>query len=67
MGKIAETRTFVEACWSEMHKVTWPGWEQTRSATIVIIIFVMMVSAVIWAMDVASRTVIQAIMSVFGA
>ena len=67
MSKFAETRSFVEACYNEMHKVTWPDWEQTRGATIVIIVFVMLVSAVIWMMDVASRTVINGIMSLFGA
>lgn len=67
MSKFAETKSFIEACWAEMHKVTWPDWEQTRGATIVIIVFVMMVSAVIWGMDVFSRNVINGIMSLFGA
>ena len=67
MGKFAETKTFIEACVAELQKVTWPDWEQTRGATIVIIIFVILVSAVIWAMDAVSRTVIDFIMRLFGA
>lgn len=66
-GKIAETKSFIEACYAELQKVTWPDFDQTRSATFVIIIFVIMVSAVIWSMDAASRTVINFIMSIFGA
>lgn len=67
MSRFAETKSFIEACWVEMHKVTWPDFEQTRGATIVIIVFVMMVSGVIWGMDVFSRTAINGIMSLFGA
>ncbi len=67
MGKLAEARAFLDACWTELHKVTWPDWDQTRNATIVIIVFVIMVSAVIWLMDRVSGTTINFIMSLFGA
>jgi len=66
-SKIGATRDFVEECWDELSKVTWPDKEQLRSATLVVILFVFLVSAVIWIMDVASRTVIGFIMGIFGA
>lgn len=65
--KITATRDFVEECWVELGKVTWPDYEQLKSATLVVIAFVILISAVIWVMDVASRTVIGFIMGIFGA
>ncbi len=66
-AKISATREFVEECWDEMGKVTWPDYDQLKSATLVVIAFVFLISAVIWIMDMASRTVIELIMGVFGA
>jgi preprotein translocase SecE subunit len=65
--KISATKVFVEECWDEMGKVTWPDYDQLKSATLVVIVFVILISAVIWIMDMASRTVIELIMGVFGA
>jgi preprotein translocase SecE subunit len=47
--------------------VTWPDYDQLKSATLVVIVFVILISAVIWIMDRASRTVIGLIMGAFGA
>ena len=66
-SRIAETRDFIEECWDELSKVTWPDQVQLRSATLVVIAFVILISAIIWIMDVASRTVINFIMGIFGA
>ncbi len=66
-SKIAATRDFIEECAEELSKVTWPDQEQLRSATLVVILFVFLISAIIWIMDVASRTIISFIMGIFGA
>ena len=66
-SKITATRDFIEECWEELSKVTWPDQEQLRSATLVVILFVILISAVIWIMDVVSRTIIGFIMGIFGA
>ena len=66
-SKITATRDFIEECWEELSKVTWPDQAQLKSATLVVIVFVILISAVIWIMDVASRTVIGFIMGIFGA
>ena len=65
--KITATRDFVEECWEELGKVTWPDYDQLKSATLVVIAFVILIAAVIWIMDVASRNVIGFIMGIFGA
>ncbi len=66
-SKITATRDFIEECWDELSKVTWPDQDQLKSATMVVIAFVFLISAIIWIMDIASRTVITFIMGIFGA
>ncbi len=65
--KVKETRTFIEECWVELQKVTWPDLDQLRSATIVVLVFTVAVSAVIWLMDKTASWVINLIMGLFGA
>lgn len=65
--KISETKVFLEECWEELQKVTWPDYEQLKSATIVVIAFCVLISAVIWLMDLTVSSVINFIMGIFGA
>jgi preprotein translocase SecE subunit len=67
MASIRETREFIEESWAELQKVTWPDYEQLKNATWVIIAFSVLVAAIIWIMDFASRTTIDLIMRIFGA
>jgi preprotein translocase subunit SecE len=65
--KITDTRVFLEESWAELQRVTWPDYEQLKNATFVIIVFSIIVALIIWIMDLASRTVIDLILRVFGA
>ncbi len=65
--KFKQTRTFIEECWVELQKVTWPDQEQLRSATVVVLVFTIAVSGIIWLMDKAASWVINLIMGIFGA
>jgi len=65
--KIKDTRTFMEECWVELQKVTWPDSDQLRSATLVVLAFTVAVSAVIWLMDKSVSWIINLIMGLFGA
>jgi preprotein translocase subunit SecE len=65
--KAQGTRAFVEECWVELQKVTWPDADQLRSATLVVLVFTVAVSAIIWLMDKAASWVIGVIMGIFGA
>ena len=67
MAVINDTKVFLEECWDELQKVTWPDYEQLRSVTIVVIVFAIAVSLVIWLMDVAVRNILEFIMGLFGA
>ena len=67
IDKVKDTRSFLEECVTELQKVTWPDWDQLRSATIVVGVFTALVSLVIWIMDKTSDLVVSGIMGVFGA
>ena len=67
IDKVKDTGTFIEECVTELQKVTWPDWDQLRSATIVVGVFTVLVSLVIWIMDKTSDVVVSWIMGIFGA
>ena len=62
---IARTRDFFSEAVEELKKVTWPDRDQLRNATGVIIAFVLIVSAIIWVMDLAMNGVVDLIMNIF--
>ena len=66
MSRIARSKIFIQECATEMERVTWPDREQLRNATWVVILFTILVSIVIWIMDIISRVVIvDFIMGIF--
>ena len=66
MGRIASIKTFIDECIVEMGKVTWPDRVQLRNATWVVIAFTIIISLVIWIMDLVSNWVIvDLIMGIF--
>jgi len=67
VSKIEETKVFLEESVEELRKVTWPDQEQLRSATIVVLVFLGIVSAMIWSMDTVVRWLLDIIMGIFGA
>ena len=67
IDKLKDTRTFMEESVVELQKVTWPDAEQLRSATLVVGVFTVLVSLVIWIMDKTSDLVVSWIMGIFGA
>ncbi len=67
MASIANVKTFIDECIVEMGKVAWPDRDQLRNATWVVILFTILLTLVIWAMDLLSKLVlVDFIMGVFG-
>ena len=62
---VARTRDFVGEVVDELKKVTWPDFPQLKNATLVIIVFVVIVAIIIWLMDLSVRGVINIIMDLF--
>ena len=56
---VAKTREFTVEMVDELKKVTWPDWPQLKNATFVILIFVIIVSLIIFAMDASVRGIIN--------
>ena len=67
IDKVKDTGTFLEECFTELQKVTWPASDQLRSATVVVGVFTVLISLVIWIMDKLSDVVVSWIMGIFGA
>jgi preprotein translocase subunit SecE len=65
VASMARIREFGSEVAAELRKVTWPDWPQLRNSTWVILIFVVIVSAIIWLMDTVVRNVLQLIMAPF--
>ena len=62
---VARTKTFFGEVRDEMRKVTWPDKPQLVQSTWVILIFVLIVSAIIFVMDWSVRGVIDIVVNVF--
>jgi len=67
MERVKGVQTFLTECWEELLKVTWPDGDQLRNATLVVILFTVAISIVIWLMDLFVNFVLRSIMGIFGA
>lgn len=65
-GIVPKTRTFLEDVREQMLKVTWPDWPQLKNSTFVIIVFVIVVSILIFGMDLAVSTALNTIRALAG-
>ncbi|MFO7894406.1 MAG: preprotein translocase subunit SecE [Longimicrobiales bacterium] len=65
MALMADIRQFTDETVDEMKKVTWPDWDQLRNSTFVVLIFVVIVSGIIWLMDVAVRGILGLVLDIF--
>jgi preprotein translocase subunit SecE len=62
---VIRTRDFGLEVLEELKKVTWPDWPQLKNSTFVVIVFVIIVSLIIFAMDFVVRSVIGTIIRLF--
>ena len=60
-------RDFISDVQSEMLKVTWPDWPQLKNSTFVIVVFMVVLSLVIFVMDFATNAVLESVRGLFGA
>ena len=62
---VTRTRDFATEVTDEIKKVTWPDWPQLKNSTFVILVFVFVVSAIIWLMDMVVRNVLNLVIDLF--
>ena len=67
MASMADIRRFTDETVDELKKVTWPDQEQLRNSTFVVLVFVVIVSAIIWFMDVSVRGLLGVVFDIFAA
>lgn len=64
-GIIKSTQKFTEEVQVEMRRVTWPDRDQLRSATGVILVFVLILALIIGAMDSVFSAIVRLIVRTF--
>jgi len=62
---LVRVRDFTAEVVDEVKKVTWPDWPQLKNSTLVILVFILIVSVIIWIMDVVTRNVLNLILNLF--
>jgi preprotein translocase subunit SecE len=56
---VERSREFLEECWAELKKVHWPTREETRAATIAVVVGVAIASAYLGLVDFVLSYLIQ--------
>lgn len=58
---------YVQEAYDELiHKVTWPTWNELQKTSLVVLLGLIIISLVIWGMDVVSKYLMQFINSFAG-
>lgn len=60
---IERSRRFLEECWAELKKVHWPSRDETRAATIAVVIGVAVVAVYLGVIDLLFQMFIQRVLS----
>ncbi len=67
MANLIDTsRDFIGDVQEEMRKVTWPDWPQLKNSTFIIIVFVAIIAAIIFGMDIVVRSGLNVLRSLVG-
>lgn len=48
-----------------MEKVTWPNWQQLQQSTMIVLVATLVITAIVWVLDLGSNTVLKFIYSLF--
>jgi preprotein translocase subunit SecE len=63
MNKVA---TFFKESYHELvEKVSWPTWEQLQQSTLIVLVATIIITLMVWGMDLISQYVLKIIYSFF--
>jgi preprotein translocase subunit SecE len=63
MNKVS---TYFRESWHELvDKVTWPTWNQLQQSTVIVIVATLIITGMVWVMDIASENLLKLIYSFF--
>jgi len=48
-----------------MEKVTWPNWQQLQQSTMIVLVATLVITAIVWVLDLGSSSVLKFIYSLF--
>ena len=48
-----------------MEKVTWPNWQQLQQSTVIVLIATLVITAIVWILDLGSNSVLKFVYSLF--
>lgn len=59
-------KTYIQETWNELiHKVSWPTWSDLQNSAVVVMIGTVIISLIIFAMDISFRNIMEMIYSLF--
>jgi len=59
-------KTYFQETWNELiHKVSWPTWSDLQNSAVVVMIGTVIISLIIFAMDLSFRNIMQMIYGLF--
>ena len=59
-------KAYIEESWNELiHKVSWPTTSELQSSAIVVMIGTVIISLIVFAMDVSFRNIMEMVYSLF--
>lgn len=64
---VRSAASFLEDVRDELQKVTWPDWPQLKNSTFVILVFVVVITVLIFGIDLVVNNTLQVLGSLFGA
>jgi len=63
MNKIT---TYLKESYKELvEKVTWPTWGQLQQSTVIVLVATLLITGVVWVMDLAAQQALKFIYSLF--
>jgi preprotein translocase subunit SecE len=64
MSKIGN---YIQESYDELiHKVTWPTWESLQQTTVIVLVALLIITAIVFAMDFAGEQVLTIIYNMLG-
>jgi len=64
MNKIA---TYFRESYKELlEKVTWPSWSELQQSTVIVLVATLLITLIVWIMDLVSSSILHLIYSFFG-
>jgi preprotein translocase subunit SecE len=64
---MAKVGSYIQEAYDELvHKVSWPSWDELQQTTVIVLVSLVIITLVIWGMDIASKEVFTTLYSILG-